>query len=56
MEKGKVVLRGYVSSAPELEKAVRAANEAAGSRKVVNNLTIKEGGDKVGAAVSMHAV
>jgi hyperosmotically inducible periplasmic protein len=45
MEKGKVVLRGFVSSAQDLQKAVRAATGAAGDRKVVNNLTIKEGGD-----------
>ncbi|MDB6084350.1 MAG: hypothetical protein JWN43_2231 [Gammaproteobacteria bacterium] len=45
MEKGKVVLRGFVTSAEDLQKAMRAATAAAGDGKVVNNLTIKEGGD-----------
>jgi osmotically-inducible protein OsmY len=44
MEKGKVVLKGFVTSAQDLEKAVRAANNAVGEKSVVNNLTIKEGG------------
>lgn len=48
MEKGKVVLNGFVSSAQDLQKAVRAANDAVGEQKVVNNLTIKEGGGSGG--------
>jgi osmotically-inducible protein OsmY len=44
MEKGKVVLNGFVSSAQDLQKAIRAANDAVGEHRVVNNLTIKEGG------------
>lgn len=45
MEKGKVVLRGFVESPQALQKAVAAADKVAGDGKVVNNLTIKEGGD-----------
>jgi osmotically-inducible protein OsmY len=45
MEKGKVVLTGYVTSTGDLHKAIRAANETAGEKNVVNKLTIKEGGD-----------
>jgi osmotically-inducible protein OsmY len=45
MEKGKVVLTGYVTSTGDLHKAIRTANETAGEKNVVNKLTIKEGGD-----------
>jgi osmotically-inducible protein OsmY len=45
MEKGKVVLTGFVTSTDDLHKAIRAANETAGAKNVVNKLTIKEGGD-----------
>jgi len=48
MDKGKVVLNGFVSSALDLQKAIRAANDAVGEQKVVNNLTIKEGGGSGG--------
>lgn len=41
MEKGKVVMKGFVNSAGDLQKAVRAANKAAGEKNVVNDLTIK---------------
>ncbi|HEX3950978.1 MAG TPA: BON domain-containing protein [Steroidobacteraceae bacterium] len=41
MEKGKVVMKGFVDSAGDLQKAIRAANKAAGPKKVVNELTIK---------------
>ena len=45
MNKGKVVLNGFVTSPGDLQKAIRTANETAGEKNVVNNLTIKEGGD-----------
>ncbi len=45
MDKGKVVLSGFVTSADDLHKVVRMANETAGEKNVVNKLTIKEGGD-----------
>lgn len=44
MDKGKVVLSGFVVSAGDLQKALRVANETAGDQNVVNQLTIKEGG------------
>lgn len=45
MEKGKVVMRGFVDSAGDLEKAVKAANKTAGANNVVNDLTIKRDDD-----------
>jgi osmotically-inducible protein OsmY len=45
MEKGKVVLTGFVTSTDDLHKAIRVANETAGEKNVVNKLTIKQGGD-----------
>ena len=42
VENGNVVLRGFVGSEEGLQKALRAATEAARDRKVVNNLTIKQ--------------
>ncbi|HEY2683031.1 MAG TPA: BON domain-containing protein [Steroidobacteraceae bacterium] len=41
MENGKVVMRGFVNSAGDLTRAVKAANKAAGAKNVVNNLKIK---------------
>ena len=41
---GKVVMNGFVATAQDMQKAVKAANKAAGEGRVVNNLTIKEGG------------
>jgi osmotically-inducible protein OsmY len=41
MDKGKVVMKGFVNSAGDLQKAVRAANKAAGAKNVVNDLKIK---------------
>jgi osmotically-inducible protein OsmY len=41
MEKGKVVMRGFVDSAGDLTKAIRAANKTAGEKNVVNDLKIK---------------
>ena len=45
MEKGKVVMTGFVSSAKDLEEAVHVANKTAGAKNVVNKLTIKENDD-----------
>ena len=45
MKNGKVVMTGFVTSAEDLHKAVRMADETAGEKNVVNKLTIKEGGD-----------
>ena len=45
MKDGKVVMNGFVRSADDMQKAVRTANKTAGKKNVVNNLTIKEGGD-----------
>jgi hypothetical protein len=44
VENGAVVLRGFVFSDWDLRNAVRIATTAAGSRRVVDNLTIKQGG------------
>lgn len=41
MEKGKVVMKGFVNSAGDLQRAVRAANKTAGAKNVVNDLKIK---------------
>ncbi len=45
MEKGKVVMTGFVNSAGDLQKAVHTANETAGAKNVVNKLTIKQSDD-----------
>lgn len=45
MEKGKVVMRGFVNSQGDLQKAVTAANNAAGGKNVVNELTIQRRDD-----------
>ena len=44
VEKGSVVLRGFVFSDWELQDALRIARKAAGNTRVVDNLSIKEGG------------
>jgi osmotically-inducible protein OsmY len=40
-EKGKVVISGFVDSAGDLQKAVKAANKTAGAKNVVNELTVQ---------------
>jgi|SRR6202521_378911 len=44
VEQGAVVLRGFVFSASDLQDALRIASKAAGDRRVVDNLSIKESG------------
>jgi osmotically-inducible protein OsmY len=44
VEKGVVVLRGFVFSDWDLRDAIRIAKKAAGDRQVIDNLTIKLGG------------
>jgi osmotically-inducible protein OsmY len=44
VEKGAVVLRGFVFSDWELQDALRIARKAAGNRPVIDNLSIKLGG------------
>lgn len=44
VEKGAVVLRGFVFSNWDLRDAIRIASKAAGDRPVIDNLSIKEGG------------
>jgi osmotically-inducible protein OsmY len=44
VEKGSVVLRGFVFSGWELQDALRIARRAAGHTPVVDNLSIKVGG------------
>ena len=44
VEQGDVVLRGFVFSAGDLQDAIRIASKAAGNRRVVDNLSIKQGG------------
>ncbi len=44
MEKGKVVMSGFVNSAGDMQKAVRAASKTAG-KNMVNKLTIKRSDD-----------
>lgn len=46
VEKGVVVLRGFVSSEWDLRDAIRIARIAAGDRRVVDNLSIKLGGSR----------
>ena len=41
VEQGAVVLRGFVFSDSDLQDAIRIASEAAGDRRVVDNLSIK---------------
>jgi osmotically-inducible protein OsmY len=44
VEDGAVVLRGFVFSDWDLRDAIRIATVAAGDRRVVDNLSIQEGG------------
>ena len=44
VEQGAVVLRGFVFSDWDLRDAIRIASKAAGDRRVVDNLSIKQGG------------
>jgi osmotically-inducible protein OsmY len=44
VEKGAVVLRGFVSSDWDLLDAIRIASKAAGDRRVIDDLSIKLGG------------
>jgi osmotically-inducible protein OsmY len=44
VEKGSVVLNGFVYSDWDLQDALRIARKAAGNTTVVDNLSIKEGG------------
>ena len=46
MEKGDVLLGGFVSSDWDLLDALRIARKAAGNRRVVDNLSIELGGRK----------
>jgi osmotically-inducible protein OsmY len=44
VEQGAVVLRGFVFSAGDLQQALRIARKAAGGRRVVDDLSVKQGG------------
>jgi len=44
VEKGVVVLRGFVFSDWDLRDAIRIARKAAGDSQVIDNLAIKQGG------------
>jgi osmotically-inducible protein OsmY len=44
VEQGAVVLRGFVFGDWDLRDALRIASKAAGDRRVVDNLSIKQGG------------
>jgi osmotically-inducible protein OsmY len=44
VEQGAVVLRGFVFSDWDLQEAIRIAGGAAGDRRVINDLSIKQGG------------
>ena len=44
VEQGAVVLRGFVFSDSDLRDAVRIVSKAAGDRRVVDNLSIKQSG------------
>ena len=44
VEHGAVVLRGFVYSAWDLQDAIRIAGKAAGDRRVVDELSINQGG------------
>src|ERR1700692_259057 len=46
VEKGVVVLRGFVASDWDLRDGIRIAGQAAGGRRVIDNLTIKQGGNR----------
>jgi GAF domain-containing protein len=44
VEKGRIVLQGFVFSDWDLRTALHIARQSAGAMRVVDNLTIKEGG------------
>jgi BON domain len=44
VEKGVVVLHGFVFSDWDLQEAIRIADQAAGHRRVIDDLSIKQGG------------
>jgi osmotically-inducible protein OsmY len=44
VEKGAVVLRGFVTSDWDIRDALRIAGKAAGKSRVIDDLTIEEGG------------
>ena len=44
VDRGAVVLHGFVFSGWDLQDALRIARKAAGSRQVIDNLSIEEGG------------
>jgi osmotically-inducible protein OsmY len=46
VENGAVVLRGIVSSEWDLRDAVRIASKAAAHRRVIDNLSIEQGGNR----------
>jgi osmotically-inducible protein OsmY len=46
VENGDVVLRGFVSSEWDLRDAVRIASKAAAHRRVIDNLSIEQGGNR----------
>jgi osmotically-inducible protein OsmY len=46
VEKGDVVLRGIVASEWDLRDAIRIAGKAAGDRRVIDNLSITQGGNR----------
>ena len=46
VENGAVVLRGIVSSEWDLRDAIRIASKAAAHRRVIDNLSIEQGGNR----------
>jgi hypothetical protein len=46
VDNGVVVLRGFVASAWDLQDAIRIASKAAGDRRVIDDLSIKQGGTR----------
>jgi osmotically-inducible protein OsmY len=46
VENGAVVLRGFVSTEWDLRDAVRIASTAAAHRRVIDNLSIEQGGNR----------
>jgi osmotically-inducible protein OsmY len=44
VEQGAVVLRGFVFSDWDQRQAIRIAGKVAGDRRVIDNLSIKQGG------------
>jgi osmotically-inducible protein OsmY len=44
VDKGAVVLHGFVFSDWDLQEAIRIAGQAAGDRRVIDDLSIQQGG------------